>query len=111
MTQSKIVNETANSPVELILDAIMYLSGSDNMLIRTTAFSTLSSLSKFSSNCKSVKAQIIRDINMPSYMTSQNYLDFITKRLMDQKEIFYKKVKLANVEVKYSGLYSLLRLA
>ncbi len=40
----------------------MYLSGNDSKFIRTTAFSTLSSLSKFSSQCDGVKAQITRDI-------------------------------------------------
>ena len=40
---------TDENKVEFILDAIMYLSGIDQTFIRTTAFSTLSSLSKYSS--------------------------------------------------------------
>ena len=45
----KIVSDIQKSKVEFILDSIMYLSGNDSKFIRTTAFSTLSSLSKFSS--------------------------------------------------------------
>ena len=54
----EIIKEISESKVEHTLDAIMNLSGSDSRFIRTTAFSTLSSLSTFSSQYKSVKAQI-----------------------------------------------------
>ena len=66
----------------------MYLSGNESKSIGTTAFSTLSSLSKFSSTCPSVMAQIERDIKMDPELTSKNYLEFIKKRLIRQKEIF-----------------------
>jgi hypothetical protein len=52
--KKKILDKIMNAPIETILDAIMYLSGSDSKLIGTTAFSILSSLSKFSSQCESV---------------------------------------------------------
>lgn len=44
------------SKPEFILDAVIYLSGVHETSIRTTAFSMLSSLSKYSSTCESVKA-------------------------------------------------------
>lgn len=47
--KNKILENIKNQPVEYVLDAIMYLSGNDSKFIRTTAFSTLSSLSKYSS--------------------------------------------------------------
>ena len=97
-------------PVEYILDAIMYLSGNDSKFIRTTAFSTLSSLSKYSSNCPSVMAQITRDIEIPDNMTSKEYLTFIRERLQQQKDLFYDKIK-DEIKFKFTGLYSLLRLA
>jgi hypothetical protein len=54
--KAKVLKEIENSEVQYILDAIMYTSGNEDKLIRTTAFSTLSSLSKYSSQCKSVMA-------------------------------------------------------
>lgn len=47
--KEKVLKEIENSEVQYILDAIMYTSGNEDKLIRTTAFSTLSSLSKYSS--------------------------------------------------------------
>ena len=44
-----------------ILDAIMYLSGSNDVHIRGIAFSTLSTLSIYSSEHPSVMSQIVRD--------------------------------------------------
>lgn len=61
----KVLDVLKNKPVEYVLDAIMYLSGSESKQIRTTAFSTLSSLSKYSSQCESVMVQIQRDIQIP----------------------------------------------
>jgi len=55
-SKEETLREIENSEVQYILDAIMYTSGNDDKLIRTTAFSTLSSLSKYSSQCKSVMA-------------------------------------------------------
>ena len=71
----------ANAPVEYILDSVMYLSKSESEFIKTRAFSTLGSLSKYSSECKSVKAQLDRDIAIPNELTSKDYLGFITERL------------------------------
>ena len=51
-----IIKEILESDVSHILDAIMLSSGNDNINIRTTAFSILSSLSKKSANCRSIKA-------------------------------------------------------
>jgi len=69
-----LVNKTLKSSPQYILDAVMYISGCDSTSIRTTAFSTLSSLSKFSSQCRSIMSQIKRDINLPSDKTSKTYL-------------------------------------
>ena len=69
--------------VEYILDGIMYLSGNDSKFIRTTAFSTLSSLSKYSSQCHSVMAQIQRDIEIPEGKTSKDYMEFLNGRLSE----------------------------
>ena len=52
--RKEIIGEIISSPPEYILDAIMYLSGNESKKIGTTAFSILSSLSKFSSQCESV---------------------------------------------------------
>ena len=47
------------------LDAIMMLSGSEDKEIRSTAFSSLSSLSEYSSAYESIMQQIKRDIEIP----------------------------------------------
>lgn len=44
------------------LDAIMILSGSDDETIKSTAFSTLSTISELSSSTQSVMTQVLRDI-------------------------------------------------
>ena len=54
-----------NSKSTQILDAIMYLSGSKYELIRGIAFSTLSSISTYSSTHEAVMWQIIRDSKLP----------------------------------------------
>ena len=59
----------------------MYLSGNESRFIRTTAFSTLSSLSKYSSQCKSVMAQVQRDIEIPEDMQGKDYMQFLHDRL------------------------------
>jgi hypothetical protein len=50
------LQEIRDAPINNILDAIMLISGNESIDIRTTAFSTLSSLSKYSSQHKSVMA-------------------------------------------------------
>jgi hypothetical protein len=50
------IEEIKKDEVDHILDSIMYLSGNESKSIGTTAFSTLSSLSKYSSTCPSVIA-------------------------------------------------------
>lgn len=106
-----VLERLRNQPVEFVLDAIMYLSGNDSKFIRTTAFSTLSSLSKYSSQCRSVMTQIERDIEIPPDKTSKDYLDFLRNRLQTEKEKFDQKHKNSDTEARCSGLYSLLRLA
>ena len=69
---------------ECFLDAIMMLSGSDDKEIRSTAFSSLSSLSEYSSLYQSVMAQIKRDISLPKNLGSRNasnYYSFIFERI------------------------------
>ena len=89
----KVLEHLKNKPVEYVLDAIMYLSGSESKQIRTTAFSTLSSLSKYSSQCESVMVQIQRDIEIPPPLTSKDYLGFLEKRLSEQKDSFHNRIK------------------
>ena len=89
----KVLEHLKNKPVEYVLDAIMYLSGSESKQIRTTAFSTLSSLSKYSSQCESVMVQIQRDIEIPPPLTSKDYLGFLEKRLSEQKDSFHDRIK------------------
>ena len=81
-----MIERLRGQPVEYVLDAIMYLSGNDSKFIRTTAFSTLSSLSKYSSQCRSVMTQIERDIEIPPDKTSKDNLDFLRNRLQTEKE-------------------------
>jgi len=106
-----VIERIKAQPVEYVLDAIMYLSGNDSKFIRTTAFSTLSSLSKYSSQCPSVMAQIARDIEIQEHLTSKDYLGFLGERLAAQKALFDEQLKNAAMETWFSGLYSLLRLA
>lgn len=48
---------------------------------------------------------------MPSQISSKGYKQFIEERLEEQRIKFYKKIHQTGYEQKYSGLYSLLRLA
>ena len=75
--KAKKIEDVKSQPVEYILDAIMHLSGNQQKSIGTTAFSILSSLSKYTSQCKSVMAQIARDIAIPEHLTSRNHHEFI----------------------------------
>ena len=108
---SALIKQTLNSEESVILDAIMFLSGNESMSIRTTAFSTLSQLSKFCSSCESVMAQISRDIEIPSNVSRKDYLKFISERLEKKRVQFYARIQKKDFEQKYSGLFSLLRLA
>ena len=109
--QKEVLKKIKDDPVDHTLDAIMYLSGNSSDLIRISAFSTLSALSKFSSECKSVLIQIKRDIAMPKGLTSKHHSNFIKKRLMEQKEKFVEKFTNKDIAIKQNGLYSLLRLS
>lgn len=75
--KNKIIEGIQNMPVSNILDAIMHLSGNKQKSIGTTAFSILSSLSKYTSQCKSVMAKIARDIAIPDTLTSKNHHEYI----------------------------------
>jgi hypothetical protein len=106
-----LVAKTEEEAHSYMLDAIMFFSGSKSTRIRTTAFSTLSSLSLFSSRCRSVMSQIQRDINLKGTATSKTYCEFIEGRLNVKKEAFFNETRGKDVETRFSGLYSLLRLA
>jgi hypothetical protein len=56
-------------------------------------------------------AQISRDIKVPASIMGKDYLGFIQNRLEKEEETFRKKIYSADIETKYSGLYSLLRLS
>jgi len=56
-------------------------------------------------------AQIQRDIDLPDTLNSKNHLDFIKKRLSEQKDKFENRLKNPIMETKFTGLYSMLRLA
>ena len=71
--KKEILDKIMNATIETTLDAIMYLSGSNFKHIGATAFSILSLLSKFSSNCESVMSQIKRDIELPADITSKGH--------------------------------------
>ena len=64
-----------------VLDALMHLTGSSSMFIRTRAFSTLSTLSTYCSSSKNVMDQIHRDLRIPSNINSRKYYEFIMARL------------------------------
>ena len=122
-----------NSEPEIVLDAIMYLSGSESKYIRATAFSTLSSLAQYSSKDKTVMCQIQRDIDFPTDSSSSGsmssnssifenkkseskkqavcYYEYITERLKQQHVEFEKVFSTKDIEEYYSGLYTLIRLA
>ena len=59
------------------LDAIMILSGSDDMEIKSTAFSSLSKISEICSIFQTVMAQVRRDIECPNF----KYKDYIIGRI------------------------------
>ena len=48
---------------------------------------------------------------MDPELTSKNYLEFIKKRLINQKDLFCEQINSDNTEEEFSGLFSLLRLA
>lgn len=48
---------------------------------------------------------------MPNDMQSRQYYDFIMKRIEMSKQLFIRKFREENIEIKYAGLYCLLRLA
>lgn len=98
-------------PSNFVLDALMHLTGSTSMFIRTRAFSTLSTLSTYCSSSKDVMDQIYRDIKLPSNMVSRQYYEFIMKRLKTGVETFTEKFATQNIEHDYAGLFCLLRVA
>ena len=93
----------------------MILSGSDDKEIRSTAFSSLSSLSEYSSTYESVMQQIKRDIEVPraglDSGVQQRYFDFILSRIQKKKTDFEKIFKEDTIENRYSGFFCLLALA
>lgn len=94
-----------------VLDALMHLTGSTSMFIRTRAFSTLSTLSTYCSSSQHVMDQIIRDIKLPSNLLSRQYYDFIMKRLRTAVDTFTSEYLTPGIEQDYEGLYWLLTIA
>ena len=94
-----------------IIDSLMILTKSDSKLIRTRAFSTLSTLSTYASSNEEVLSRIVEDMKMLKGQSNKEYLDFITQRLNKQKEEFIKKYYMEEIEEKYNGLFSLIMIA
>jgi hypothetical protein len=94
-----------------IIDALMILTKSNSKFIRTRAFSTLSTLSTYASSDEQVLSRINSDMEMPEGHASAKYLQFISKRLEQQKKQFSDKYYEEGVEEKYNGLFSLISIA
>ena len=101
--------EQNNDALQYIVDAIMFCSSSDNDQIRSLAFSTLSSLSEYSSNDRTIMAQIKRDTKILD--TSEDYLKFIKERIELAKESFVLEFRTENLEKTYPGIFSLIQIA
>lgn len=76
-------NEDLDRPSNYVLDPLMHLTSSTSKFIRTRAFSTLSTLSTYCAQSKSVKEQIDRDIKLPDGMISRQYYQYILNRMKD----------------------------
>ena len=87
-----------NDSSNFVLDALMHLTGSASVFIRTRAFSTLSTLSTYCSDSKNVMDQILRDIKLPSNSLSKQYYDFIMKRLHKGVDTFTVQNLTSNIE-------------
>ena len=81
------------------------------MFIRTRAFSTLSTLSTYASSNEQVLSRIVDDMQMEEGQTSAQYLEFISKRLKNQKDRFREKYYEEGIDKKYDGLFSLISIA
>ena len=101
--------EQNNDAIQYIVDAIMFCSSSDNDQIRSLAFSTLSSLSEYSSNDRTIMAQIKRDTKILD--TSEDYLKFIKERIELAKESFVSEFRTENIEQTNPGIFSLIQIA
>ena len=64
-----------------ILDALMYLTGSETKQVCSRAFSTLSSLSTYASNTEATMSLIQSDIKLPQGMISRDYYKFVEERI------------------------------
>jgi len=89
----------------------MILTKSNSMFIRTRAFSTLSTLSTYASSNEQVLSRIVDDMQMEEGQTSAQYLEFISKRLKNQKDRFREKYYEEGIDKKYDGLFSLISIA
>ena len=87
-----------NDSSNFVLDALMHLTGSASVFIRTRAFSTLSTLSTYCSDSKNVMDQILRDIKLPSNSLSKQYYDFIMKSLHKGVDTFTSYNLTSNIE-------------
>lgn len=90
---------------------MMILTKSASNFIRTRAFSTLSTLSTYASSNEQVLSRINLDLEMKKGQPSAQYLDFISKRLEQQKRDFSEKYFEEGIEEKYNGLFSLISIA
>ena len=100
------VFDIEESSPEHYLDAIMLLSGSNEVDIKSTAFSSLSNLSEISSVYPPVMAQVKRDIE-----SEDDYFKFITQRIDQLNKRFYSKFSDKSMERQCSGFSCLLSLA
>ena len=95
----------------MIIDAIMYLTGCNSTRIRTIAFSMLSQLSLIAFKNQIVHAQIKRDTCDPHTVRPSKVKNFICERLQALAAQFQIKFHSRDIQTKYSGLYSILRLS
>lgn len=100
-----------NEQHNYVLDALMMLSGSESLQVRTRAFSTLSTLSTYASQSDVLMPKIQADICMPDGMISRQYFEFISERINKSQQAFVTRYKQEKIESEYAGLYCLLRLA
>ena len=94
-----------------VIDALMILTKSNSMFIRTRAFSTLSTLSTYASSNEQVLSRIVDDMQMENGQTSAQYLQFISNRLQILINNFRNKFYEKGIERKLDGLFTLISIA
>lgn len=109
MSQKAKLLISIGSQVLYIIDAIMFCSSSENELIRSVSFQALSSLSEYSSDDRTVLAQIQRDTNI--HDTKQDYKQFVYGRIESEKRNFLEECRVQHIEKIYPGIFSLIQIA